>query len=328
MEHQPEVPAQLTGVSATALGVALLRAEETHRPDRLFDDPHAQRFLDCAGVGRATWAITPPDGALGFFELMAGQVAVRTRFLDEALLQEAEAGCTQVVLLAAGMDTRAFRLDWPAGTRLFETDFADVLGFKQSVLREHAAVARCSRVEVPVDLRDDWPTALTEAGLQPDRPTAWLIEGILYALPPGTADFFLDRITASSAPGSVLALDHIEDSELLRAARAAISPELLTLWKGGPTGDLAAWLRRHGWQPDIRDVAAVAAAYRRPTPPAFSAQHDRAARGWLATARLGPDRPTQRRVHGPAEGRPPIGNHLNVNERLFPRPEVPSEGAP
>src|SRR5690606_10069840 len=148
--------------------------------------------------------------------------AVRTRFLDQALLDAAGAGCGQVVLLACGMDTRAFRLAWPAGTRLFEVDFAEVLTFKGAILAEHGVTPRCQRVEVVADLRQDWTQALTRAGLDPRRPTVWLAEGILYALPPEAADLLLRRVTAASAPGSVLALDHAEDSELLRAARAAV----------------------------------------------------------------------------------------------------------
>ncbi|MFI6741785.1 SAM-dependent methyltransferase [Nonomuraea sp. NPDC050451] len=165
---------------------------------------------------------------------MAEQVAVRTRFLDRALLAAAARECDQVVLLASGMDARAHRLTWPPGTTVFELDFADVLAFKAAVLDGRGATPACHRVEVATDLRQDWPRALTESGFSPRRPAAWLAEGILYALPPEAADLLLDRITAVSAPGSVLALDHAEDSELLRAARADISAELVGLWRGGP----------------------------------------------------------------------------------------------
>lgn len=116
--------------------------------------------------------------------MMAEQVAVRTRFFDRALLAAASQRCDQVVLLACGMDARAFRLAWPPGTKVFELDFADVLAFKATVLDDRGATAACHRVEVATDLRQDWAQALAESGFSPERPAAWLAEGILYALPP------------------------------------------------------------------------------------------------------------------------------------------------
>ncbi|MFD8555877.1 SAM-dependent methyltransferase [Streptosporangium canum] len=290
MTHRPELAGELTGIGATALGVAFLRAEESRRADRLFDDPYARTFLDADGAAGSVWTAAPASTGPGFAEMMADQVAVRTRFLDRALLEAAGAGCAQVVLLACGLDTRAFRLDWPAGTRVFEVDFADVLAFRGACLAGHGVLARCDRVEVPADLRDDWPGALVEAGLRPHLPTAWLAEGILYALPADAADLLLDRVTGASAPGSVLALDHMEDSEPLRAARRAISTELVDLWRGGPAGDLASWLRGRGWRPALRDLGEVAAGYRRPVPPAFDPERAGTGRGWLVTAHLAEDR--------------------------------------
>lgn len=273
---------QLTGVGATALGVAFLRARESRRGDRLFHDPYAQDFVDQAGPDQPM--LQPVASGPNFFELMAEQVAVRTHFLDQALLRSARTGHRQVVLLACGMDSRAFRLDWPAGVTVYELDQPDVLTFKNTVLDRRHAQPRCHRVPVPVDLRTDWPRTLTDAGFHPGEPTAWLAEGILYALPAQTADTFLDRINSLSAPGSTIALDHGQDSELLRAARAAIAPELVALWHGGPTHDLHAWLRQRGWHADVLDIADVAAACQRPAPPAFDPSDDHAGRGWLATA--------------------------------------------
>ena len=279
MADQPDAAVQPTGIGVTSLGVALLRARESRRGDRLFHDPYAQDFVDHADLDQPLLraAASEPD----FFELMAEQVAVRTRFFDQALPESAHG---QVVLLACGMDARAFRLDWPAGVTVYELDQPDVLTFKGTVLARRHAQPRCHRVPVPVDLRTDWPRTLTEAGFHPGEPTAWLAEGILYALPPQAADTFLDQITSLSAPGSTLALDHGQDSEPLRAARAAISPELVDLWQGGPTHDLHAWLRQRGWTAEVHDIADVAATYRRPAPLAFDPDDDHAGRGWLATA--------------------------------------------
>jgi methyltransferase (TIGR00027 family) len=282
MTDQPQTHSAPTGIGATSLGVAMLRARESARTDRLFNDPYARVFVDHADPHGSVW-----DGngaALNFFQLMAEQVAVRTRFLDHALLDVARAGATQVVLLACGMDSRAFRLTWPAGTSVYEADQPEVLAFKSAVLQELHAQPRCHRAAVPVDLRTDWPARLVDAGFDPEKRTAWLAEGILYALEPDAADGFLDRITSCSAVGSTLALDHNEDSQLLRAARAAISPELVSMWKGGPCNDLGAWLHQRGWKAEIRDIAQVAAEYGRPAPPAFDPHNDGASRAWLATA--------------------------------------------
>jgi methyltransferase (TIGR00027 family) len=137
-----------------------------------------------------------------------------------------------------------------------------------------------------VDLREDWPNTLLDAGFDPHKPTAWLAEGILYGLPPAAADLLLDRITGLAAQGSILAMDHGEDSHLLRTARVQVSPDLLDLWQGGPSEDLDPWLARRGWDPTVRDIADVAYEYGRPVPPAFDRRRTDAARGWLATARL------------------------------------------
>ncbi|MDA2810932.1 SAM-dependent methyltransferase [Nocardiopsis sp. RSe5-2] len=285
----PDLPQALTGIGGTALGVALLRAQESRRPDRLFDDPFAERFLAAVPDGGSPWAADRTSGAsspfTAFHRLVADQVAVRTRFLDDALLAAARDGRTQVVLLASGMDTRAYRLDWPAGTTVYELDSADVLTFKRTVLTEQGAAPRCRCVEVSADLRQDWPEALAGAGFDPGRPTAWLAEGLLYALPSEGADLLLERITANSAPGGFLAFDHAEDTDALRAARAQVAPELVALWQGGP-GEPGPWLAEHGWAPEVEDVAEAARGFGRPAPPAFDPDRPGSARGWLCTARL------------------------------------------
>lgn len=283
MAEQSPTHTAPTGIGATSLGVAVLRAQESSRTNRLFDDSYAQAFVDRADPGGSMWNSRP--GGPDFLHLMAGQVAVRTRYFDDALLEAATAGIDQVVLLACGMDSRAFRLEWPTGTTVYEVDQPEVSAFKSTVLQEIHARPQCRRVEVAVDLRSDWPARLVNAGFDPGKPTSWLAEGILYALDPTAADLFLARITGCSAPGSTLACDHAEDSALLRAARAAISPELVAMWQGGPPGDLTAWLHNGGWNADVVEVAQAAAKYGRPAPPAFDPNTDGAGPAWLATAR-------------------------------------------
>jgi len=144
--------AELSGIAKTAIGVAYVRAWESSQVDRLFADPYALAFV----TAQHREASTPAVSAL------AAHVVLRTRFFDEYLM---EAGCEQVVLVAAGLDTRAYRLAWPTGLTLFELDQPAVLTFKQAVLDRERAVPACDRRAVAVDLRLDWADALTEAGV-------------------------------------------------------------------------------------------------------------------------------------------------------------------
>ena len=136
----------------------------------------------------------------------AGYQGVRSRFFDEALLG---AGTRQVVLLAAGLDARALRLGWPSGTTVFEVDQPRVLGFKDEVIDSVGGTPTARRVTVPVDLRHDWPAALTAAGFDPRLPTAWLAEGLLPYLPADAERLLFERVHALSAPGSRIAVEHI-----------------------------------------------------------------------------------------------------------------------
>src|SRR5581483_11653980 len=170
------------GVSMTALGVAWVRSLESERADRLFDDPLAARF-----VAATDWdppdLRTIPDGddVTRTLLVMAQSVIVRTKFLDDLLVSAwADGGARQVVLLGAGLDTRAFRLPWPAGSRCFELDLAPVLAFKAEVLAGAGAVPGCDRVTIPADLlADDWPNRLLEGAFRPEQPTVWIAEGLM-----------------------------------------------------------------------------------------------------------------------------------------------------
>ncbi len=168
----------LRGVAKTALGVAMVRARESRRDDRLFDDPYAQAFV--AAVPGAfpeepkteeQLAALGPLASLG--AVFYVHAVIRTRFFDDYLTAATAAGCRQVVLLAAGLDTRAFRLAWPKDTRVFEVDLPGVLAFKDTVLAARNAVPSCERTTVPADLRGDWTAALAEAGFDRTGPAAW-----------------------------------------------------------------------------------------------------------------------------------------------------------
>lgn len=267
-------PPPLAGVGKTALGVAAVRARESRRPDRLFHDPYAQAFVDAAPGALPDEPVTGPD--LAAMGAMASLGAVfyahgvlRTRFFDDYLLAATTAECAQVVLLAAGLDTRAYRLAWTAGVHLFEVDLPGVLNFKQRVLARQGAQPRCARVVVPADLRGDWPGALVSAGLRPAVPTAWLAEGLLVYLSAGEATGLLDSIGTLSPPGSQLAFEHggmVDDSVLHRARAMPAMAEYTALWKGGLGDDAPALLTRRGWRVQTHDRVALAASLGRPDP--------------------------------------------------------------
>ncbi|MGI8330533.1 SAM-dependent methyltransferase [Actinomadura scrupuli] len=271
----------LRGVGKTALGMARIRAHESLREDRLFDDPYAQAFLDAAPGAFTDEASTKaaakagseagPAGA-GSASSLGGMFAfhgaIRTRFFDDYLLAAADE-CPQVVLLAAGLDTRAFRLAWPERTRLFELDFPEVLGFKNPVLTGRDAVPRCERTVVPVDLRADWPVALLGAGFDPAVPAVWLAEGLLIYLTFDEAGRLLTSVGELSAPGSRLSFEYspVAESPLLtRATRTPGMDRYTALWKGGLGEDAPGRLTGLGWRPRFHELAALAASYGRPAP--------------------------------------------------------------
>jgi methyltransferase (TIGR00027 family) len=266
---QPGEP--LRGVGKTALGVAMVRARESRRYDRLFDDPYGQAFVDAAPGAfpeepktSEETAAQGPMASLGAVFYVHG--VIRTRFFDDYLTA---ARCSQVVLLAAGLDTRAFRLPWPTGTRVFEVDLRDVLAFKDSVLAAQAAAPRCERTTVPADLRADWTAALTQAGFDRTSRAAWLAEGLLIYLTAAAAERLLTGISELSAPGSHLAFEHspMADAGLTSLARRMPAmQQYVKLWKGGLGDGAPAWLTSHGWQPESHELATLAASYQRPVP--------------------------------------------------------------
>jgi methyltransferase (TIGR00027 family) len=260
----------LSGVGETALGAAMMRARESLRPDRLFDDPYAEEFVAAAPEAFADGPTHSGDGELAALEAaFSSAVVVRTRFYDDYLLAACAAGCRQVVLLAAGLDTRAFRLNWPARVRLFELDLPEVLAFKEGVLARRRAAPRCARTALPVDLREDWPAQLTDAGFEPSGRTVWLLEGLLTYLSNDDAVLLLTAVGELSSAGSQLSFDRdsiAEDSLLARARTLPTMNQVTSLWKGGLSENAPDWLRRHGWQVQTDDHATLAARYGRPAP--------------------------------------------------------------
>jgi methyltransferase (TIGR00027 family) len=263
---------QLRGVTKTALGVAVMRAVESRRDDRLFDDPYAQAFADAlpGAFPEAEAAAGPavPEGLASLGAAFYASAVIRTRFFDDFLLT-ASASCRQVVLLAAGLDARAFRLPWPPGTRMFELDLPEVFPVKEAVLARRGAVPRCERITVPADLRSGWREALIQAGFDRGAPAAWLAEGVLLYLAADEASRLLTGVGDLAVPGSLLAFDHAaqDAGSLVSQARALPAMRPYTgLWKGGLGGDAGRWLEGRGWRPQFHGTAAIASRYRRTIP--------------------------------------------------------------
>lgn len=276
-----------SGVWATAVSVARVRAMETAREQPLFRDPLAQAFATAGGLGPD--APPPPrvDEAARLRWLgVAVSIVIRTKFLDDLLERAVAAGVRQVVLLGAGMDSRAFRLDWPARTRLFEVDTAEPLDFKASVLRQERAAARCERITVPVDLREDWPGALVAAGHDPARPTVWIAEGLLIYLPAGAVQELLEQVGVLSAPGSRMGLTLSPRGMLDRFRTDATAGSPASMWVSEMPADPVGWLGGLGWQARTFTLRERAEAYGRPvlTPP----QQDEGPGGLVSAARVAP----------------------------------------
>jgi methyltransferase (TIGR00027 family) len=253
--------ASLPAVGVTGVGVAAIRAAESSRPDRLFDDPYAARFASAAG-----W-----EGlhlAVGRTESLSAWIAVRTRFLDEVVLDACGAGCRQVVILGAGLDARAFRLEWPPNTRVWELDLAAVQEFKQRVVQDEGWSTTCDRRGLAVDLADDWGSRLVGAGLDKAQPVVWVAEGLLAYLTRDVGDRVLSMAAELSVPGSRMGLT-LASPERLRAWREAHSDgralprDYVALWQSARPENPERWLASLGWQSVLYRPAKRSAAYGR-----------------------------------------------------------------
>ena len=198
--------ASSVGATATMAAAARAMAARTDRP--LIEDPFAEPLVRAVGIDLLTRLATgeTAPGELVGPEAIDG-AKIRTKFYDEFFLDAAKAGITQAVILASGLDSRAYRLPWPAGTVVYEVDQPQVIDFKNRTLAALGAAPTTDRRVAAADLRDDWPTALRTAGFHPARPTAWSAEGLLGYLPPEAQDRLLDTITELSAPGSRVATE-------------------------------------------------------------------------------------------------------------------------
>jgi methyltransferase (TIGR00027 family) len=267
----------VSGVGLTALGAAAIRAVDSARPDPLVRDPYAGAFVRAAGPQRVQLPTDPADadqGPLPVISLLGPYFGTRTRFFDEFLTAAAGGGLRQVVMLAAGLDTRPFRLDWPDGTTIYELDAPRLLDFKDRVLASESAQPRCTRRTVAADLREDWPAALLRAGFDPARPTAWLAEGLLPYLADEAKVRLLAAVGELSAPGSRIGAEHLGAPRTsllddLPASPANPDFDMSSVLPEGQHLDPASLLADHGWSVTAVTVAMTAERYSRPLPSAF-----------------------------------------------------------
>ncbi|OBK21036.1 SAM-dependent methyltransferase [Mycobacterium asiaticum] len=245
-----------TSVGSTALFVATARALEAQKPDPLAVDPFAELF--CRAVG-GSWADVldgqAPDHELksdDFGRHFVNFQGARTRYFDAYFERAAAAGARQVVVLAAGLDSRAYRLPWPDGTTVFELDQPQVLEFKRDVLADHQP--RAERREIAVDLRDDWPQALRDSGFDPTQFSAWIAEGLLIYLPAATQEQLFTGIDAMATLGSHVAVEdgtplppEVFEAKVEEERAAAEERPFFQLVYNERHAPAAEWFGAHGW---------------------------------------------------------------------------------
>lgn len=254
-----------SSVGATATMVAAARAMATKALPHLIDDPLAEPLVRAVGIDFFTKFLDGeidvndlPDSSAARMETLVAGMAVRTKFFDEFFLDATKKSVQQAVILAAGLDSRAYRLNWPEDTVVYELDQPDVIRFKTETLAGIGAQPTAIHRTVSVDLRDDWPAALRAAGFDSNKPTAWSAEGLLIYLPSEAQDNLFDTITELSAPGSRLATQFVPGIREfdIEAARARTAPmralgldiDLPSLIYPGQRSPVLDYLAERGWQ--------------------------------------------------------------------------------
>jgi methyltransferase (TIGR00027 family) len=255
--------------------VAAARALVSKQPDPLIVDPFAAPLVRAVGIEFFTRLA---DGEISLSEdkastaaLMTTVMAVRTKFFDDFFLTATESGIRQAVILAAGLDSRPYRLPWPDGTVVYEIDQPKVIEFKTATMTDIGATPTAQRRTVAIDLRDDWPAALRRSGFDETQPTAWSAEGLLAYLPPEAQDRLFDNITALSPPGSQLATEFHPDVGAGMGERAAamrsewqqhgFDVDLSQLFYAGERTPVVDHLSGHGWQVSASPRPEVFARY-------------------------------------------------------------------
>jgi methyltransferase (TIGR00027 family) len=190
----------MDGVAKTSLLVAAMRALESKRTEnegRLFSDPYAELLAGAEGASLLQKALAESGDQPA--------IAVRTYYIDQKIATALKEGVRQIVILAAGMDSRAYRLSFPEGTRLFELDQKEVLNYKQEKLGN--IQANCERKILAVDLREEWQEQLLQAGFITNERTLWLVEGLLMYLDESQVTSLLTRINALASSKDIMLFD-------------------------------------------------------------------------------------------------------------------------
>lgn len=269
-----------SSVGATATMVAAARAVASRGPGALIDDPYAEPLVRAVGV---EYFVKLLDGKITLeadnsvmLQVMTDVMAVRTRFFDDFFTESAAAGIRQAVILASGLDARAYRLPWPSGSVVYEIDQPEVIEFKTRTLADLGAYPTADLRTVAIDLREDWPAALRANGFDDDAPTAWIAEGLLIYLPPDAQDRLFDNITALSAPGSRVATEfHPDAGARIGASSQRMSEEwrrhgldldMADLFYEGDRNPVVDYLRDRGWAVESRSRPDMFAHYGRPFP--------------------------------------------------------------
>ncbi|MFP2989630.1 class I SAM-dependent methyltransferase [Mycobacterium intracellulare] len=261
-----------TSVGATATMVAAQRALSSEA--KLIDDPYAAPLVRAVGIDVYVRLVNGEIEAGGNTEFdprrMAQGMACRTRFYDQFFLDAARGGIGQVVILASGLDSRAYRLPWPAGTVVYEVDMPEVIEFKTLTLGDLGAEPTAQRRTVAIDLRDDWASALRAAGFDPQAPSAWSAEGLVVYLPDDAQDALFDNVTSLSAPGSRLAFEFVPDTAVFadprwrahhdRMSELGFEIDFNDLVYHGQRSHIVDHLNQRGWQTSSTTVADLHAA--------------------------------------------------------------------
>jgi methyltransferase (TIGR00027 family) len=272
-----------SSVGATATMVAAARALASTETDAIIDDPFAAPLVRAVGldffIRLINGEVAPgaEDGGERDLQLETDSIAVRTRFFDDFFLNAARDGIRQSVILAAGLDVRAYRLAWPPTSVVYEVDQPKVVEFKTAAMANLGAAPTADRRTVTIDLRDDWPEALRRSGFDTTQPTSWSAEGLLMYLPPDAQDRLFENITALSAPGSKLATEyHGDDSGRTMSQRAqqfnqrwanlGCDIDLSGLFFDGERSNVVDYLADRGWQVSTRPRREFFADYGRVFP--------------------------------------------------------------
>jgi methyltransferase (TIGR00027 family) len=246
--------------------VAAARALASEGTNPIINDPFAAPLVRAVGLDffrrLVDGEVAESEGYEGSGKdlgLETDSIAVRTRFFDDFFLNAARDGVRQAVILAAGLDARAYRLSWPPGSVVYEVDQPAVVEFKSTTMSNLGAAPAAERRAVSIDLREDWPAALRDNGFDVTQPTSWSAEGLLMYLPPDAQDRLFDNITELSAPASLLATEYHPDAAGTtmsqraqefndRWAKVGCDIDLSGLFFDGERSNVVDYLTGKGWE--------------------------------------------------------------------------------